>query len=83
MERKRKAPSPEPAPSADNRRNKRWKRKYTVLSSDDEDDESSSSLAEDEWLIKCILDESDSQYLIDWEGPWTPTWVGIITVHFP
>lgn len=30
---------------------------------------------EDEWDIKCILDESDSQYLIDWEGPWSPTWV--------
>ncbi|KAL5355343.1 hypothetical protein BJX96DRAFT_47754 [Aspergillus floccosus] len=81
MERERKAPSPEPTPSAYNRRNKKWKSHYTIPSSDDEDDQTSSSLGEDEWLINSILDETDSQYLIDWEGPWTPTWVGISTVH--
>lgn len=52
-----------------------------MLSSDDEDqsengdENEDSGNAEDEWDIKCILDESESQYLIDWEGPWSPTWV--------
>jgi len=28
-----------------------------------------------EWPIKCILRETETEYLIDWEGPYEPTWV--------
>ncbi|PKX96628.1 uncharacterized protein P174DRAFT_84534 [Aspergillus novofumigatus IBT 16806] len=77
MWRKRKAASPASSDPADNSRKKRWKEVYVISSSDDENDEnddSRSNLDEDEWYINCILDESESQYLIDWEGPWSPTW---------
>ena len=40
-----------------------------------------SELSEDEWLAKGILDENETQYLIEWEGvdpatgqSWTPDW---------
>ncbi|EAL85966.1 conserved hypothetical protein [Aspergillus fumigatus Af293] len=78
MWRKRKAASPAISDPADNFRKRRWKVVYVTSSSDDENDEnddSTSSLDEDEWYINCILDETESQYLIDWEGPWSPTWV--------
>lgn len=81
MWRKRKAASPAISDPADNFRKRRWKEVYVISSSDDENDEndenddSTSSLDEDEWYINCILDETESQYLIDWEGPWSPTWV--------
>ncbi|KAJ5620845.1 Histone deacetylase complex subunit 2/3 [Penicillium lagena] len=39
----------------------------------------SSELDDDEWPIKCILQETDTEYLIDWEGPYTPSWVSYIT----
>lgn len=42
-----------------------------------EDSETGGSGNDEEWDIKCIVDESDSQYLIDWEGPWSPTWVSL------
>ncbi|KAH1281926.1 hypothetical protein KXX33_006377 [Aspergillus fumigatus] len=77
MWRKRKAASPAISDPADNFRKRRWKVVYVISSSDDENDEnddSTSSLDEDEWYINCILDETESQYLIDWEGPWSPTW---------
>jgi hypothetical protein len=32
-----------------------------------------------EWPIKCILRETEAEYLIDWEGPYEPTWVSIVT----
>ncbi|RAH73758.1 uncharacterized protein BO66DRAFT_435234 [Aspergillus aculeatinus CBS 121060] len=54
-------------------RKKRWKENYTIVSSDDSDHESN-PLDDDEYYINCILDETESQYLIDWEGPWEPTW---------
>ncbi|KAE8150098.1 hypothetical protein BDV25DRAFT_140153 [Aspergillus avenaceus] len=47
---------------------------YIVISSDKEENDDRSSLSEDEWYINCILDETESQYLIDWEGPWSPSW---------
>ena len=28
-----------------------------------------------EWPIKYILRETATEYLIDWEGPYDPTWV--------
>ncbi|KAJ5775153.1 uncharacterized protein N7511_000164 [Penicillium nucicola] len=40
----------------------------------DSSDCSESSKAEDEWPIKSILEETDTQYLIDWEGPYEPSW---------
>lgn len=53
-----------------------------ISSSEDNDDQNASEdddsgNEEGEWDIKCILDESESHYLIDWEGPWTPTWVSL------
>ncbi|KAE8364154.1 class II histone deacetylase complex subunits 2 and 3-domain-containing protein [Aspergillus caelatus] len=60
--------------SSDKHKKKRRKNTYPVISSDEENDSESSDLAEDEWYINCILDETESQYLIDWEGPWSPSW---------
>ncbi|PYH96129.1 hypothetical protein BO71DRAFT_349785, partial [Aspergillus ellipticus CBS 707.79] len=76
MPRKRKAPTPIYTDHISDTQNKRWKNKHTIQSSEDEDriESDSSSLPEDEYYINCILDESESQYLIDWEGNWTPTW---------
>lgn len=48
----------------------------------DSSDRSDSSAAEDEWPIKSILRETDTQYLIDWEGPYEPTWVSRIARSF-
>ena len=70
----------------DESRRKRWKYTFVVSSSEDEyedeDDisDNNEDEDEDEWDIKCILDESDSQYLIDWEDPWSPTWVSEIPI---
>ncbi|RHZ54696.1 uncharacterized protein CDV56_107842 [Aspergillus thermomutatus] len=76
MWRKRKASSPASSNPAENARKKRWTEAFVISSSDDENDhDDGSSLDEDEWYINCILDETESQYLIDWEGPWSPTWV--------
>lgn len=65
--------------STDTLGRKRLKRSYTVISSSesevDDGGVENSDIGDDEWLIKCILDENESQYLIDWEGPWSPTWV--------
>jgi hypothetical protein len=35
----------------------------------------SSELDDDEWPIRCILQETDTEYLIDWEGSYDPSWV--------
>ncbi|KAE8380816.1 class II histone deacetylase complex subunits 2 and 3-domain-containing protein [Aspergillus bertholletiae] len=77
MWRKRKVSSSVSTHSTDEHRKhrkKRLKNNYVVISSDEEDDNEGSSLTEDEWYINCILDETESQYLIDWEGPWSPSW---------
>ncbi|KAE8161808.1 class II histone deacetylase complex subunits 2 and 3-domain-containing protein [Aspergillus tamarii] len=60
--------------SSDKYKKKRRKNTHPVIPSDEENDSKSSALAEDEWYINCILDETESQYLIDWEGPWSPSW---------
>lgn len=69
---KRKATSHAHENSAHQRHNKRSRRSYIIVSSSETED---SDISEGEYLIKCILDENKSQYLIDWDGPWTPTWV--------
>ncbi|KAL7652072.1 hypothetical protein ACMYSQ_009387 [Aspergillus niger] len=74
MSRKRKASSTIYTSHGSHKRKKRWRYQHVVHSSDTETDNDSEALGADEWLINCILDESESQYLIDWEGPWTPTW---------
>lgn len=43
--------------------------------SDPSDSSDISDLDDQEWSIKCILREKDTEYLIDWEGPYEPTWV--------
>ncbi|GAB1193045.1 hypothetical protein APSETT444_002247 [Aspergillus pseudonomiae] len=60
--------------SSDKYKKQRLKNTHPVISSDEENNNESSALAEDEWYIDCILDETESQYLIDWEGPWSPSW---------
>lgn len=83
MWRKRKASSLVTEHHPDDHRGKRWKDTFVVSSSDDEDQDENedegedSGNAEDEWDIKCILDESRSQYLIDWGDSWSPTWVSL------
>lgn len=80
MWRKRKASSSVPVHYTDESRRKRLRNTRVISSSEDEEEvetengSEDSENEEDEWDIKCILDESDSQYLIDWEGPWSPTW---------
>lgn len=83
MWRKRKASSSVPARYTDEPRRKRLRNNLIISSSEDEEEneteesENEDSGNDEEWDIKCILDETDSQYLIDWEGPWSPTWVGL------
>ena len=73
---KRKASSHVQNNIVNKRDRKRLRRHYTVDSSSDfSEAEEGSDIAEDEWLVKCILDEAEDNYLIDWEGPWSPTWV--------
>ncbi|KAJ5795214.1 Histone deacetylase complex subunit 2/3 [Penicillium paradoxum] len=43
----------------------------TVIISDSSDNSESD---DQEWPIKCILRETETEYLIDWEGPYDPTW---------
>ncbi|KAE8392639.1 class II histone deacetylase complex subunits 2 and 3-domain-containing protein [Aspergillus alliaceus] len=74
MWRKRKVSSSVSTHSTAEPRKKKRKNNYIVISSVEEHDNESSQLAEDEWYINCILDETESHYLIDWEGPWSPTW---------
>ena len=78
MERKRKAPNITSTQPTDLHRAKKQKGNTIVIDSDSEKEHESDSLEEDEWYIKCILDETESQYLIDWEGPWSPTWVSYL-----
>ncbi|KAJ5318028.1 hypothetical protein N7508_002536 [Penicillium antarcticum] len=40
----------------------------------DSSDSSVDNDIEEEWPIKSILRETDTQYLIDWEGPYESTW---------
>ncbi|KAL2863324.1 uncharacterized protein BJX67DRAFT_364079 [Aspergillus lucknowensis] len=47
---------------------------HDTTDSSDEEDASAEDIDEDEWYINGILEESESQYLIDWFGNWSPTW---------
>ncbi|KAL2786888.1 class II histone deacetylase complex subunits 2 and 3-domain-containing protein [Aspergillus keveii] len=58
-------------------RRNNWNNQFIVTSSDDEDEEEDSNseeLDDEEWEINGILDESESQYLIDWVGNYPPSW---------
>ncbi|KAG0155660.1 hypothetical protein PDIDSM_2833 [Penicillium digitatum] len=46
----------------------------TVAISDSSESNDGSDSDDQEWPIKCILRETDTKYLIDWEGPYDPTW---------
>ncbi|CAG8047755.1 unnamed protein product [Penicillium nalgiovense] len=46
----------------------------TVVISDSSESSDGSDSDDQEWPIKCILRETDTEYLIDWEGPYEPTW---------
>lgn len=61
------------------KRRVQWNHNYVVTSSDEEDasaDDIEDDSSDEEWEIKGIQDENQSEYLIDWVGPYTPTWVG-------
>lgn len=61
------------------KRREQWNQNYVVTSSDEEDastDEIEDGSSDEEWEINGILDENQSEYLIDWVGPYSPTWVG-------
>ncbi|KAL4952131.1 class II histone deacetylase complex subunits 2 and 3-domain-containing protein [Aspergillus filifer] len=59
--------------SSPQKREHRWNDHFIVTSSDEE--ETSADDIEDlEWEINGILEETDSQYLIDWVGNYSPTW---------
>ncbi|KAL4886267.1 class II histone deacetylase complex subunits 2 and 3-domain-containing protein [Aspergillus karnatakaensis] len=63
--------------SSPDRRRQTWRINYTVISDDDEDDNESNNAQEaedEEWEIEGILDETESQYMIDWAGDYSPTW---------
>ncbi|KGO43373.1 Histone deacetylase complex, subunit 2/3 [Penicillium expansum] len=45
-----------------------------VVISDSSESSDGSDSDDQEWPIKCILRETDTEYLIDWEGPYDPTW---------
>ncbi|CAG8900300.1 unnamed protein product [Penicillium egyptiacum] len=46
----------------------------TVVIGDSSESSDGSDSDDQEWPIKCILRETDTEYLIDWEGPYDPTW---------
>lgn len=73
MPRKRKASSPVYTNRNHESRRKRWKETYILSSSEGEQEVN--EIGGEEYPINCILDEDDTRYLIDWEGPWSPTWV--------
>ncbi|KAL4788509.1 class II histone deacetylase complex subunits 2 and 3-domain-containing protein [Aspergillus varians] len=54
------------------------RRHHYIDTSSDEDNISADDIQDDteeqEWEINGILDETESQYLFDWVGPWSPTW---------
>ncbi|KOS48210.1 hypothetical protein ACN38_g824 [Penicillium nordicum] len=46
----------------------------SVVISDSSQSSDGSDSDDQEWPIKRILRETDTEYLIDWEGPYDPTW---------
>ncbi|KAL2846106.1 class II histone deacetylase complex subunits 2 and 3-domain-containing protein [Aspergillus pseudoustus] len=58
-------------------RRNNWNNQYIITSGDEEDqdtDADTDDLDDGEWEINGILDETESQYLIDWVGNYSPTW---------
>jgi len=72
MGRKRKASST--AFTTSNSHSTKRKRNNKFPSSDT--DKEPVQIGDEEYPINCILDETRTKYLIDWEGPYSPTWVG-------
>ncbi|KAL4923750.1 uncharacterized protein BDV17DRAFT_276324 [Aspergillus undulatus] len=64
--------------SSRHKRRENWNHQYIVTSSDEEkstaDDIEEEIGDNEEWEINGILEETESQYLLDWVGPWSPTW---------
>ncbi|KAL4991684.1 hypothetical protein BDW68DRAFT_136839 [Aspergillus falconensis] len=64
--------------SPDKRKNRG--NRYIVTSSDEEDirTDEGEVTADEDWEIKGILAETESHYLIDWVGHYSPSWVGSV-----
>ncbi|KAJ5958149.1 Histone deacetylase complex subunit 2/3 [Penicillium vulpinum] len=65
---------PPPKLNSHHRKNTDRPPAITVAISDSSESKDGSDLDDQEWPIKCILRETDTEYLIDWEGPYDPTW---------
>ncbi|KAL4964419.1 uncharacterized protein BDV14DRAFT_174987 [Aspergillus stella-maris] len=72
MRSKRKA-SPVFTTSSPHQRRHRWNDHFIVTSSEEEDT-SADEIEDEEWEINGISEETDSHYLIDWVGNYSPTW---------
>jgi hypothetical protein len=86
MRSKRKASPVYSKQTSPGKRRETWKNRYTVISDDEEDDSQDnnrSEVEEVEWEINGILEETESQYLIDWVGDYSPTWVSFTTATEP
>ena len=70
MLQKRKAPSPAHI-QRDQKKPKKKKARAPPPS------EFEPEIGEEEFDVNCILDEDDIRYYIDWEGPYSPTWVSL------
>ncbi|KAL4939255.1 hypothetical protein BDV06DRAFT_199233 [Aspergillus oleicola] len=73
MRSKRKA-SPVFTTSSPHQRSHKWTNQYVVTSSDEEETSADEIEDDEEWEINGILDETESQYLVDWVGDYSPTW---------
>ncbi|KAJ5365856.1 Histone deacetylase complex subunit 2/3 [Penicillium concentricum] len=65
---------PKPKLDSHHRKNADRSPAATVIISDSSESSDGSDSDDQEWPIKCILRETDTEYLIDWEGPYDPTW---------
>ncbi|KAL5338098.1 class II histone deacetylase complex subunits 2 and 3-domain-containing protein [Aspergillus crustosus] len=76
MRSKRKA-SPVYSKQSPNKGREAQKNNKIIISDDEEDGNESSDEQdnlEEEWEINGILEETESQYLVDWAGGYSPTW---------
>jgi hypothetical protein len=51
------------------------KKRGTQKSAYDESDDESLDIGDEEYPIRCIIAETRTKYLIDWEGDYPPSWV--------
>ncbi|KAL4793423.1 class II histone deacetylase complex subunits 2 and 3-domain-containing protein [Aspergillus venezuelensis] len=72
MRSKRKAPPVFTTSSPQKPRH--WWNDYFIVTSSEEEETSADEIEDEEWDIYGILEETDSQYLIDWVGNYSPTW---------